>query len=93
MAYVKQTWVDNDPNRPLSAARMSRLETQYDEAVADAASGATTIANQAANSAAASAVTTAAQNTDAKIGLGSVAGLVRNISYLSNALGARWSNS
>lgn len=33
MPYTKQTWVDNDPTKPLSAARMNVLETQYDQAV------------------------------------------------------------
>lgn len=35
MAYTKQTWVDGDKTRPLSAARLTHLEGQYEEAMAD----------------------------------------------------------
>lgn len=38
MPYIKQTWVDNDPTRPVSAARMNVLETQAEQTLADIAS-------------------------------------------------------
>lgn len=34
MAYSKQSWNDNDPTTPLSAARLNHLETQADAALA-----------------------------------------------------------
>lgn len=37
MPYIKQTWVDNDPTKPLSAARMNVLETQAEQTLADIA--------------------------------------------------------
>lgn len=37
MPYTKNTWVDNNAIFPLSAARMNNLETQYDAALATAA--------------------------------------------------------
>jgi exopolysaccharide biosynthesis protein len=40
MVYTKNTWVDDDPTKPLSAARLNNLETQYDQAVVTAASDA-----------------------------------------------------
>lgn len=47
MAYTKQSWVNNDPTKPLSATRLNKLETQYDEAIsqvaADVANDASTI--------------------------------------------------
>lgn len=33
MVYTKNTWVDDDPTKPLSAGRMNHLETQFDEAL------------------------------------------------------------
>lgn len=39
MAYIKQTWENNPPSTatPISASRLSHLETQYDEAMSDIA--------------------------------------------------------
>jgi hypothetical protein len=37
MAYTKQTWADSDATRPVSAARMNVLETQYDQAMSSLA--------------------------------------------------------
>lgn len=37
MTYNKQTWVDGDKTRPLSAARLAHMETQYETAMADVA--------------------------------------------------------
>lgn len=36
-SYVPDTWADNDPTKPLSAARMTNLAGQYAAAMADAA--------------------------------------------------------
>lgn len=36
-SYTPQTWIDNDPTKPVSAARMTYLEGQYAAAMADAA--------------------------------------------------------
>lgn len=44
MAYTKQSWVNNDPTKPLSATRLNKLETQYDEAISQVA---TDVANDA----------------------------------------------
>jgi hypothetical protein len=35
MPYSKNQWVDGDKSRPLSAARLNHLETQYDAAMSD----------------------------------------------------------
>lgn len=37
MAYVKQTWADNDPTKTLSAARMTHIEDGIAAADAQAA--------------------------------------------------------
>lgn len=38
MPYTKNTWVNGDPTKPLSAARLNNLETQHEKALADVAS-------------------------------------------------------
>lgn len=35
MPYTPNQWVDGDKSRPLSASRLSHMETQYDAAMAD----------------------------------------------------------
>ena len=42
MVYAKQAWNDNDPSTPLSAARLNQLETQYDSAISEIISEAST---------------------------------------------------
>lgn len=46
MVYTKQTWVNNDPTKPLSATRLNKLETQYDEALSQVAAD---VANDASD--------------------------------------------
>jgi len=36
-SYTKQTWTDLDPTTPISGARLTHLESQYDAAMADVA--------------------------------------------------------
>jgi hypothetical protein len=38
--YNRNLWNNNDPSTPISAPRLSNLETQYDDAMADVTSGA-----------------------------------------------------
>lgn len=53
MAYTKQTWSDNDPSKPVSAARMGVIENGIEATaiVADAASTTATAASSAASAA------------------------------------------
>lgn len=62
-SYTKNTWADDDPSKPLSATRMSNLETQADAAYTDA------LASDAVNLAAAKAYTDSNLNDSGWIAL------------------------
>lgn len=48
-SYNKSNWADDDPSKPLSAARMNNLETQADAAYTDAVAAAKTYTDTKTN--------------------------------------------